>query len=93
MRGWTANARLVHSVQLPVDDADGRPERPQLGGQGEAGRSGPDDQDVERVAGGRCHVRAARVARQRWAARPASVTRVRLALAAMTGAHIYDPGW
>ena len=86
-------ARLVHPVQLPVDDANGRPERPQLGGQGEAGRSGADDQDVERVAGGGCHVRAARVARQRRAARPASVTRVRLALAAtMTGAHTYDPG-
>ena len=86
-------ARLVHPVQLPVDDANGRPERLELGGQGEAGRSGPDDQDVERVAVGGGHVRAARVARQRRAARPASVTRVRLALAAtMTGAHIYDPG-
>ena len=66
--------RLVHPVQLPVDDADGRPQRPQLGGQGEAGRSGADDQDVERVPAGRYHVRAARVARQRWAALPASMT-------------------
>ena len=81
------------SGQRLVDDANGRSERLELGGQGEAGRPGPDDQDVEQIAVGRCHVRAARVARQRWAARPASVTRVRLALAAtMTGAHRYDPG-
>ena len=86
-------ARLVHPVQLPVDDANPCSERLELGGQGQAGRPGPNDQDVEQVAVGRHHVRAARVARQRWAARPASVTRVRLALAAtMTGAHIYDPG-
>ena len=46
-------ARLMHPVQLPVDDANGRPERLELGGQGEAGRPGPDDQDVEQIAVGR----------------------------------------
>ena len=40
-------ARLLHPVQLPIDDANGRPERRELGGQGEPGRPGPDDQDVE----------------------------------------------
>src|SRR5687768_6615371 len=83
----------MHPVQLPVDDANGRPERPELGVQGKAGRPGPDDHDAEQAAVGRCHVRTARAARQRRAARPASRTRVRLALAAtMTGAHTYDPG-
>ena len=42
-------ARLVHAVELPVDDAARRPHRLQLGGEGEAGRSGTDDQDVEPV--------------------------------------------
>jgi hypothetical protein len=40
----------VHPVKLPVDDADCRSERLELGGQGEAGRSGADDQDVVPVA-------------------------------------------
>ena len=71
VRGWTPNARLVHLGPAAGRRCERRPERPQLGGQGEAGRSGPDDQDVEQVAVGGCHVRAARVARQRWAARPA----------------------
>src|SRR4029453_19414934 len=83
----------MYPVQLPVDDANRRPERLELGGQGQAGRPRPDDQNVEQVAVGGGHVRVARVARQRRAAPPASVTRVRLALAATTtGAHIDDPG-
>ncbi len=47
--------RLVDAVGLPVDDPTGRPERPQLGGQGQAGRPGADDQHVKRVAVGGRH--------------------------------------
>ncbi len=36
-------ARFVDAIGLAVDDAAGRIERPELGGEGEAGRSGADD--------------------------------------------------
>ena len=68
-------SRFVDAVGLPVDDAGAGPERLELGGQREAGRPGADDQYVKPLAVGGCHVRVARAARQRRAARPAAVSR------------------
>jgi hypothetical protein len=63
----TQRARLLHPVQLPVDDANRRPQRPQLGGQGEAGRPGPDHQNVEQLTAGRRHDRpGGGGSRRRW---------------------------
>jgi hypothetical protein len=40
-------AGLVDAVDLTVDDAEPRAERPKLGGQGQPGRTGAHDEDVE----------------------------------------------
>jgi hypothetical protein len=54
--------RLVDAVELTVNDAHRRTKRPQLGGQGEPGRPGPDDQDVQLLARRNHDVRLARMA-------------------------------
>jgi hypothetical protein len=69
--------RLVHSVGLPVDDPYRRAERLELGGQGEAGRSGADDHNVEPAVGWGHHVRVARLASRLGAARPVAPRRSR----------------
>ncbi len=44
-------AGLVDPVVCAVDEAGPHPVRGELGGQGQAGRSGADDEDLDRVAG------------------------------------------